>query len=85
MSDGHSFSLQLIWDEVGERDFERDNMLLQLGQECLEVCRRKVDDASENRARLRRTLARAQGEFAAPSSARGEPTLSLRVSSSFLV
>lgn len=56
-------------------------MLLQLEQECLEVYRRKVDNASQNRAHLHQTLASAEGEFAALFSALGEPTLSLRVSS----
>lgn len=55
-------------------------MLLQLEQECLEVYRRKVDNASQNRARLHQTLASAEGEFAALFSALGEPTLSQRVS-----
>lgn len=54
-------------------------MLLQLEQECLEVYRRKVDNASHNRARLHQILANAEGEFAALFSALGEPTLSLRV------
>lgn len=70
--------LQHIWDEVGESDAERDKMLLQLEQECLEVYRRKVDNASHNRARLHQILANAEGEFAALFSALGEPTLSLR-------
>lgn len=74
------YSLQHIWDEVGESDSERDKMLLQLEQECLEVYRRKVDNASQNRARLHQMLASAEGEFAALFSALGEPTLSLRVS-----
>ncbi|CAD6336316.1 unnamed protein product [Miscanthus lutarioriparius] len=38
--------LQLIWDEVGESDEDRDKMLLQLEQECLDVYRRKPDKTS---------------------------------------
>ncbi|PWA67506.1 Microtubule-associated protein, MAP65/Ase1/PRC1 [Artemisia annua] len=34
--------LQKIWDEVGETDEERDKMLLQLEQECLDVTRGKL-------------------------------------------
>ncbi|KAM7279687.1 hypothetical protein ACFE04_006821 [Oxalis oulophora] len=33
--------LQEIWDEVGESDEERDKMLLQIEQECLDVYKRK--------------------------------------------
>ncbi|OAE19670.1 hypothetical protein AXG93_1847s1320 [Marchantia polymorpha subsp. ruderalis] len=56
--------LQHIWDEVGESDAERDKMLLQLEQECLEVYRRKVDQASHARARLHQALADAEAELA---------------------
>ncbi|KAL3676137.1 hypothetical protein R1sor_026085 [Riccia sorocarpa] len=56
--------LQHIWDEVGESDAERDRMLLQLEQECLEVYRRKVDQASHARARLHQALADAEAELA---------------------
>lgn len=55
-------------------------MLLQLEQECLEVYRRKVDNASHNRALLHKTIADAEGEFAALFSALGELTLCQRVS-----
>ncbi|KAG0560898.1 hypothetical protein KC19_9G023200 [Ceratodon purpureus] len=70
--------LQHIWDEVGESDIERDKMLLQLEQECLEVYRRKVDSASHARARLHQALASAEAEFSALFSTLGEPTLSQR-------
>lgn len=56
--------IQHIWDEVGESDAERDKMLLQLEQECLEVYRRKVDQASHARARLHQALADAEAELA---------------------
>ncbi|KVI11442.1 hypothetical protein Ccrd_010144, partial [Cynara cardunculus var. scolymus] len=35
------YELQIIWDEVGESDVERDKMLLDLQRESLEVYRRK--------------------------------------------
>lgn len=59
---------------------ERDKMLLQLEQECLEVYRRKVDAANHARTRLHETLASAEGEFSALFSALGEPAFSQRVS-----
>jgi len=76
--------LQRIWDEVGESDTERDKMLLQLEQECLEVYRRKVDSANHARASLHHALASAEAEFSALFSALGEPTLSQRVSGSIV-
>ncbi|KAI9168976.1 hypothetical protein LWI28_004787 [Acer negundo] len=55
--------LQLIWDEVGEDKFEREKVLLDLEQECLEVYRRKVDRANMSRARLHQELAESEAEF----------------------
>ncbi|GFQ00780.1 65-kda microtubule-associated protein 2 [Phtheirospermum japonicum] len=63
-----------IWDEVGETDSERDKMLLQLEQECLDVYRRKVDHAVKSRAELLQTLADARVELTNLLSALGEKT-----------
>jgi len=68
--------LQQIWDEVGETDSERDKMLLQLEQECLEVYRRKVERASHARAQLHQDLANSEAELAALFSALGDPAVS---------
>jgi protein regulator of cytokinesis 1 len=70
--------LQNIWDEVGENDSDRDKMLLQLEQECLEVYRRKVDHASQARAQLHQDLANTEAELAALFSALGDPAVSPR-------
>jgi protein regulator of cytokinesis 1 len=64
--------LQQIWDEVGESDVERDRMLLQLEQECLDVYKRKVDQATRSRARLLQTLADSRAELTNLLSALGE-------------
>ncbi|KAJ6828931.1 65-kDa microtubule-associated protein 1-like isoform X1 [Iris pallida] len=66
--------LQIIWDEVGESDGERDKMLLQLEQECLDVYKRKVDQASKSRAQLLQALADCKIEFVRLLSALGEKT-----------
>ncbi|XP_010913972.1 65-kDa microtubule-associated protein 1 [Elaeis guineensis] len=64
--------LQVIWDEVGESDEERDKMLLQLEQECLDVYKRKVDQASRSRALLLQALADSRVELARLLSVLGE-------------
>ncbi|XP_008776645.2 65-kDa microtubule-associated protein 1-like [Phoenix dactylifera] len=64
--------LQLIWDEVGESDEERDKMLLQLEQECLDVYKRKVDQASKSRVLLLQALADSRVELARFLSVLGE-------------
>ncbi|KAA8523633.1 hypothetical protein F0562_010056 [Nyssa sinensis] len=66
--------LQQIWDEVGESDEERDKMLLQLEQECLDVYKRKVDQAAKSRAHLLQALADANIELSSLMSALGEKT-----------
>ncbi|KAL2476073.1 65-kDa microtubule-associated protein 1 [Abeliophyllum distichum] len=66
--------LQHIWDEVGENDEERDKMLLQLEQECLDVYKRKVEQAVKSRAQLLQTLADARVELTNLLSALGEKT-----------
>ncbi|PKA62396.1 65-kDa microtubule-associated protein 3 [Apostasia shenzhenica] len=74
------YELQMIWDEVGEPDAERDKMILELEQECLEVYRRKVDQANRSRAQLRQAIADAEAELAAICSAMCERPVHLRQS-----
>jgi len=68
--------LQLIWDEVGESDEDRDKMLLQLEQECLDVYRRKVDQASSSRSCLLQQLSNSKSELTRLLSALGESSIS---------
>ncbi|KAE8729922.1 65-kDa microtubule-associated protein 3 [Hibiscus syriacus] len=74
------YELQIIWDEVGETDADRDKMLLELERECLEVYRRKVDQANHCRAQLRRRIADSEAELAAICSAMGERPVHIRQS-----
>lgn len=74
------YELQIIWNEVGETDADRDKMLLELEQECLEVYRRKVDQANRLRAQLRQAIADAEAELAAICSAMGERPVHIRQS-----
>ncbi|KAF3454027.1 hypothetical protein FNV43_RR04472 [Rhamnella rubrinervis] len=64
--------LQEIWDEVGENDEERDKMLLQLEQECLDVYKRKVEQATKSRAQLLQALSDSKVELSSLLSALGE-------------
>lgn len=70
----------MIWDEVGEPDTARDKTLLELEQECLDVYRRKVDQANRCRAQLRQSIAEAEAELAGICSAIGEPPVHVRQS-----
>ncbi|PIN14063.1 hypothetical protein CDL12_13300 [Handroanthus impetiginosus] len=64
--------LQEIWDEIGESDAERDKMLLQLEQECLDIYRRKVERNRKYKAELRQSLVESEAEIAKIASALGE-------------
>lgn len=66
------YALQIIWNEVGESDTERDKMLLEIEEECLQVYRKKVDQANKTRAQLRQAIADSEAEIAAICSAMGE-------------
>lgn len=70
---------QMIWDEVGEDQFEREKVLLDLEQDCLEVYRRKVDSANISRAHLHQELAEAEAEFTHLLLSLGERSLPGRV------
>ncbi|XP_065876155.1 65-kDa microtubule-associated protein 3 [Euphorbia lathyris] len=72
------YELKIIWDEVGESHTDRDKMLLELEQECLEVYRRKVDQANRSRAQLRQAIADSEAELAAVCSAMGERPVHIR-------
>lgn len=61
-----------MWDEIGESETERDKMLLQLEQECLEIYRRKVERSKKYKAELQRSLADFEAEIARLTSALGE-------------
>ncbi|XP_045805885.1 65-kDa microtubule-associated protein 3-like [Trifolium pratense] len=74
------YELQIIWDEVGEAEPDRDRMLFELEQECLEVYRRKVDQANRSRATLRQAIADCEAELAAICSAMGERPVHIRQS-----
>lgn len=63
---------------MGETDADRDKMLLELEQECLEVYRRKVDQANKSRAQLRQAIADCEAELAAICSAMGERPVHIR-------
>ncbi|KAG8075768.1 hypothetical protein GUJ93_ZPchr0006g45060 [Zizania palustris] len=67
--------LQFIWDEVGESDEDRDKVLYQLDQECLDVYKRKVDQATNSRDLLIQALDDSKIELARLLSALGEKAI----------
>ncbi|XP_009789952.1 65-kDa microtubule-associated protein 3 [Nicotiana sylvestris] len=76
--------MQRIWDEMGEPEIERDKMLFELQQECLEIYKRKVNQASRSRAQLQQTVANSEAELAKICAALGEQSSYARQSSKSL-
>ncbi|XP_004514978.1 65-kDa microtubule-associated protein 3 [Cicer arietinum] len=64
--------LQIIWNEVGESDTDKDRIMFEIDQECLEVYRRKVDTANRSRAQLRQEISDSEAELTIICSAMGE-------------
>ncbi|KAD7117594.1 hypothetical protein E3N88_04862 [Mikania micrantha] len=71
--------LQQIWVDIGETEAEKDKMLIELEIECLEVYRRKLDEAANTKARLRQSVAAKEAEFAALMASLGDPTIQSQI------
>ncbi|RZS06658.1 hypothetical protein BHM03_00037368 [Ensete ventricosum] len=70
---------QQIWTEIGESEKEKDRMLSELEKECMQVYRRKVDEAKSARARLHQSLVSKEAEVASLMALLGEQRLQLEV------
>jgi UDP-N-acetylmuramyl tripeptide synthase len=71
----------MIWDEIGESDTDRDNMLLQLEQECLDIYHKKVEETRKHKADLFKWLADAESEVTNIASSLGDCAMFSRVRS----
>jgi protein regulator of cytokinesis 1 len=63
--------LQQLWGEIGKSREERERMVHELEAECMRVYRRKVDEATGERALLHQSLAASEAEIAALTAALG--------------
>jgi len=70
---------QIIWDEVGESDSQRDAMLLEIEQKCLDLYRNKVDEAKLYRAQIQQEITDYEGEIAGICAALGEQSLHVSI------
>jgi protein regulator of cytokinesis 1 len=64
--------MQQIWNDIGESEKDKDRMLMELERECLDVYRRKVDEAANTKARFHQSLAAKEAEIATLVAALGE-------------
>lgn len=73
--------LQQLWTEIGENEEEKDQMLMKLEKECLEIYRRKVDETASVKARLHQTVAAKEAELATLMATLGELTINSPIQS----
>uniref|UniRef100_A0A7N0ZU31 Uncharacterized protein n=2 Tax=Kalanchoe fedtschenkoi TaxID=63787 RepID=A0A7N0ZU31_KALFE len=64
--------LEQIWTDIGETKAEKDRMFIELEKECLEIYRRKVDEAATTKARLHQSVAAKEAELATLMASLGE-------------
>lgn len=64
--------LQQLWNDIGESEADKDRMLTELDAECLQVYRRKVEEAANAKARLHQSVAAKEAELATLTAALGE-------------
>lgn len=69
--------LEEIWTDIGADEAEKNKLFLELEMECLQVYRRKVDEACNTRAFLRQSLVTKEAEMAALMGSLGEHNLQL--------
>ncbi|XP_042066457.1 65-kDa microtubule-associated protein 6-like [Salvia splendens] len=73
--------LQQLWTEIGETQADKDRMLMELERECLEIYRRKVDEAANDKARLHQSIASMEAEAAMLIATLGEININSPVQS----
>ncbi|XP_027926369.1 65-kDa microtubule-associated protein 1-like isoform X2 [Vigna unguiculata] len=64
-----------FWDEIGESNNDRDNMLLQLEQECLDIYHKRVEETRKHKADMYQWLADAEAQATNIVSSIGESTV----------
>ncbi|XP_039135266.1 65-kDa microtubule-associated protein 9-like [Dioscorea cayenensis subsp. rotundata] len=70
--------IQVLWDEIGETEEDRERMMLEMEQECLEVYKRNVDKINRSRVEILQAIADSETEFEDICSALGEPNFRLK-------
>lgn len=71
--------LQCIWREIGINDDEKERMLLELEAEIMQIYRRKVEEASNDKAKLTQTVTAKEAELAALVASLGEHNVHSKV------
>ena len=66
--------IQVIWDEVGETETEREKILIEIEDECRAVYSRKIEKVKDERNRLRQDIVDSKSRVIAICSVMEEPS-----------
>lgn len=69
------FLIQIIWDEVGETETEREKILIEIEDECRKVYGKKIEKVKEERIRIRQEIADSEARVIAICSVMEEPPI----------
>ncbi|CAI8617017.1 unnamed protein product [Vicia faba] len=61
-----------IWNDIGGTEKDKDRMLMELERGCLDIYRRKVDEASNTKAHFHQSVAAKEAEIATLMASLGE-------------
>ncbi|EOA15100.1 hypothetical protein CARUB_v10028468mg [Capsella rubella] len=67
--------LEIIWEEVGETETERDKILIEIEDECRKVYGNKIEKVKEERVRIRQEIADSGARVVAICSVMEEPPI----------
>lgn len=68
-----------MWSDIGETQTDKERMLMELERECLEIYRRKVDEAANAKACLHQSIAAMEAEVAMLMATLGDININLQV------
>lgn len=67
------WGLQQLWNDVGENEVDKDQMILELEMQCLQLYQKKVEEAANIKARLQQSIAAKEAELATLMASLAEP------------
>ncbi|CAA3014704.1 65-kDa microtubule-associated 6-like [Olea europaea subsp. europaea] len=73
--------LEQIWTEIGETEADKDRMFSEIERECLEIYRRKIDEAANVKACLHQSIATKEAEIAMLMAVLGEVNINSLIES----
>ncbi|CAN8251906.1 unnamed protein product [Cochlearia groenlandica] len=67
--------LEIIWEEIGETKDERENILIDIENECRKVCNKKIENLKEVKIKLRQDIVDTEARVRSICSVMEEPPI----------